>query len=1045
MISRAQMIALVTTLALAGIVEGSENPNPPVDPLPITLHDRKDHPFVYVTRADFEQARKRAEMYPWAKRVAGQIIKDADGWLAKDEATLLKLIPPPGATYAYGLTGCPICQGQFADWWGGKGAATLDDPDHVKCVNGHRLPDDAHPDTGDGYVDPATGKRYYLLATFRSFAIDSLMGALSQLSSAYGYTDDARYAERAAFILDRLAAIYPTDVRGSVDYPSPQIAGRFNRPWYQVARRLVMFVNVYDILRMGDVLDKPSVVSGKTRRENIEQNMLLDGALFCYKQSADTPMLHNGEADYQRGQMAVAAVLGIPEYMKWAVDGPFGFRNMLENNIDRDGQYYETSSGYSIHARMLYLDMADILKNYRDAEHPDGYDVIRSPKFRRMLTRSRARLDAGGLLASLGDDQPLVGRLTDGERDKSFDIQRFETERLAALTDDAGLATSLEEQVDDVEAYRARTAYKSWLLFHALDVPAPTSANPRPPESQPSDLLHQRGLAFLRDGASDKSRAITLRAGPTLNHGHFDEMGLNVYAEGYQLSYDIGYRLGSTHAYRGLGRHTASHNLVLVNETSQLKAGKAGGSVEQFAALPGISYVRANDPACYASENVSTYARDVMFVNIDQQTSYGFDIFRVIGGNKHDYLFHGIGTEVTTEGLSLSAPAEGSIAGKDIHWGELIGSDGDISTAPNRPYWDPSPGNGLGFMMRPRTATPTGISAVTWNVADDAHLRLNLLPTPSTNVVLADAPGLAADGKHPSATYLFARRAGDNLKSTFGSIIEPFGKDRAVKDVRALPVDGDGVGASVALSEGRRDVVLRAFTPTTFRDGEQAITLDAGSARIRFAGDAIERVDLFAGSELSVGSTMFKSTAPAYRGTVESIDGTTLRVKGDLPTGDLAKGQTLTVGRATYSQRSTYTIASIERKGDSFEVVLEATTLALGRGHLQVAPPDGHTLPNIVPIEYAKSLPRVPSGYLDGKRVRTADSRAATTIRAIADPLACVMTVDSSAGFKAGDDLIVEDIQPGDDIALPATISVRRSANGWEQLGNTPAKITQAN
>ena len=120
-----------------------------------------------------------------------------------------------------------------------------------------------------------------------------------------------------------------------------------------------------------------------------------------------------------------------------------------------------------------------------------------------------------------------------------------------------------------------------------------------------SDLLTQKGVAVLRSGEGATSRGVTMRFGPTLNHGHLDEMGINIYARGNQLTYDLGYGLGSTHTQVGWSYQTASHCTVLVNEKSQIQSGGAGGSAELFVDLPGVKIAQADDPLCYLAEKVS--------------------------------------------------------------------------------------------------------------------------------------------------------------------------------------------------------------------------------------------------------------------------------------------------------------------------------------------------------------------------------------------------------------------------------------------------------
>ena len=168
---------------------------------------------------------------------------------------------------------------------------------------------------------------------------------------------------------------------------------------------LVHYVDHYDQLFNSPALDAPSVTPGLTRHQNIERNMLLDGGAYCYEQSK-AGSLHNGEADYLRGALAVGVCLGIPEYVRWAADGPFGIRSLLANNIDRDGGYYETTPMYADHTRELYWTFAEPLLNYRGSAFPDGLDIYADPKFRLFLLPHNLPMNAAGHLPRFGDAPP---------------------------------------------------------------------------------------------------------------------------------------------------------------------------------------------------------------------------------------------------------------------------------------------------------------------------------------------------------------------------------------------------------------------------------------------------------------------------------------------------------------------------------------------------------------------------------------------------------------------------------------------------------------
>ena len=429
------------------------------------------HPTVYKIPADVLRARDNVQRFAWAKKMAGGIKKSADEWLARDDAWLRAQVPKAGAAFAYGFTGCPSCGSDWGLW--NRAQASFDNPGHVTCAKGHVLPDAAHPDAGTGYVGP-DGRIHYFVGSYNSWVVEMLTGAATNLADAYSLGGDERYAAKAAVILDALAAVYPACDKGSWDYPSNPPSGRFHRPWYQVARVLVIYTDQYDSIYHSASLDAPSVVPGLTRRKNIEGNLLRNGALYCYEQSRKSPSLTNGVADYVRGALAVGVCLDIPEYVRWAVDGPYGILTMLENNIDRDGAYYETSLGYSMHARSLYLSFSEPLFNYSGGAYPSGVNLYEHPKFRAMALLNLGQTLAGHRSA-YGDSGPDTKRIEAPGR--PFDAADYSfLERLYVRADDALDRHDLGELLlwlagDDVESQRTG-ATDRWLLFHARPLPA---------------------------------------------------------------------------------------------------------------------------------------------------------------------------------------------------------------------------------------------------------------------------------------------------------------------------------------------------------------------------------------------------------------------------------------------------------------------------------------------------------------------------------------------------------------------------------------------
>ncbi|MCD6351784.1 MAG: heparinase II/III family protein, partial [Armatimonadetes bacterium] len=684
---------------------------------------RRKHPCVYTTAEDVARARRMVKKEDWARTYLAAQRRLADQWLQRSDDEIRALVPPKGACFAYGFTGCPICGASFGTWGGAR--CSFDDPGHVVCANGHRLPDAEHPDPGTGYRAP-DGRIHYFVGAYNSWAVETLaFKGVAPLVEVYTLTGDERYAAKAAVILDALADIYPTCTKGSWDYPSHPPSGRLNRPWYQVARVLVRYVDWYDRLYDSPSLDAPSVRQGLTRRQNIERNLLMDGAEYCYKCSLDRGSmglaLHNGCADYIRGALAVGCCLNVPVYVRWALDGPLGIRSLLANNVDRDGRYFETSLSYADHTRNLYLTYARPLANWRSEEYPQGVDVYSWPHFARFYEAPDTAMGCAGHVPRFGDHGPDVHYAPPEVPLVAETDLRLMLSAAAAPATRYLLSLSRRLVGPRVEEWYLRQGGAHTLLLGTA-LPNDWNKLPALPDRLRGVGAHtaaflQKGVVVLRANGPGDRQALLVRYGPSLNHGHFDDLGFSYYALGYDATYELGYGLGSTHTQVGWAKQTAAHNLVVIDERRQGEAPGSGGSLYCLADTPGLQLVEADSPLSYSAQKATVYCRTLALVG-EPPDCYALDLFRVAGGKQHDYFFHALGEKMVPEGVEFGPKEGGSLAGPDTRWGDKIGNDGDIKGHPNKPYWLAPPGNGYGFLIDPQRAKPTGDWHATWTVGE---------------------------------------------------------------------------------------------------------------------------------------------------------------------------------------------------------------------------------------------------------------------------------------------------------------------------------------
>jgi len=665
-------------------------------------------PTLFVGPDDVQRAAANVRNHDWARRIFQGILAGADSWLDLSDEQLRAAIPKREALFD-NKAPCPEC--------GGACSAELKQPHVALCRKcSVTYPNAQHPDDGRGWKNPKTRDVTYFVGLYNSYAVDRVTDGVQDLADAYVLTGDRRHAHVLSVLLDALAAIYPSCDKGPVWYPG--VGGRLNRPYYQTARTLIYYASVYDLTHDSPEWDRPSCdPAAGTRRANYEKNLLRNGAEYCFGEvtKQKSPALHNGNCDYLQGALAVGRVLGIPQYIDFVLQSDLSIFNFIDNTIDRDGQYYETSFSYSQHAVELFSHHAEMLRNFRSPEHPQGVNLYDLPKLRTNYLRAERDIDCAGHQPALGDAGPDLTVAGDDDRAALLSRVADRLEVLAARTTDRAQRLAVQRQLwqlaeGNLDTLRSKSPKGRWLLFHADDVPAP------PPNENPTTALDTctllpggRGVAILRSGsAGSGQRCALLRYGATLNHGSADEMNVNLYAFGREISYDQGY--GWAHHRCGWAHSTVAHNVVVVNEENQLRnAAGSGGSLEQSCQSPRVRVVAADAPLAYSAEGIRRYRRLLALVDTGRDASYVLDTFDVAGGEQHDMSQHFLGRLMRNDDVTFGPPpTSGSLAGPQYEWWKLIQPSGWLRGQKQPFYWSAPPENGYGFLFLVRQSLAVG-------------------------------------------------------------------------------------------------------------------------------------------------------------------------------------------------------------------------------------------------------------------------------------------------------------------------------------------------
>jgi len=730
----------------------------------------RGHPNLWLTPKDVEHARQNIRKHQWARDWFRSVLHIADAWAARSPQEIRRLMPPPKAVFDRRVS-CPVC--------GANLQANLSRPHKVWCPKCRReFPNADYPDDGGGWKDPGTGKVHYFVGLYNDAAITQFDRALRALADAYVLTGEEPFARAASVILDGLATIYPTCTTGPKWYPG--VGGRLNRPFYQAARTLIWYADEYDLTWNSPEWDRPSANPGfPTRRRNVEENLFRNGGEYCFSEIqryGGVKSLNNGFCDYLQGALAVGRLLGVRRYLDYELKSELSIFYFFDNTIDRDGQYFETAPMYSSWALDLFTHHAEMLLNFRSAAFSQGVDLYAHPKLRLALERSERDIDCAGRIPPIGDTGPDLRVIPPEKQAGCNDLALSRLEYLAVrLRDPAARARCRKLLLactgGELDKARALSRIRRWLVFHAW-TPSQGESDGLPAEASDwSDRVTNtllpagRGMGILRLG--DRASGVTaglLRWGPTLNHGTPDELNVNLFALGREVTYDPGY--GWAHYRSGWSHVTGSHNLVVVNEKNQLQKPGSGGNLELWFEAPGIAAVAADDPMAYGSENVSIYRRTLVLADTGSGGRYLLDVFRVAGGRTHDLNWHFQGDLHEISGVDLSPPeTSGSLAGPDFEWWKLLERNGWLRGFESKGfYWRPPPGNGYGFIHHLQRGRPSEACRFDWKLGMRTP-RPRWIFSPSESV--AETSGRLHKPLSLGAYFYRGERPGDFIEFEF--------------------------------------------------------------------------------------------------------------------------------------------------------------------------------------------------------------------------------------------------------------------------------------
>lgn len=462
---------------------------------------------------------------------------------------------------------------------------------------------------------------------------------------------------------------------------------------------------------------------------DVEQKIVEEMFLPSFDYVFSFPItLANMDKSLWFGLIEAGKALGQPEYIHKAAEW---MKDYAEQRFMTDGSWYEVTVSYHNQATDGLADAIAMLQGYSD---PPGY----------VSPRSGVRFDN----LDLYDEYPIL------EKALAFPKQlAYPNGKVVPVQDTWG---------------------------HSAETPAPDAG---------AVLLPSAKIARLTSGTGSTQTQLYMQFTPKYGHNHFDPLSLNLFTHGQELLPDLGY---SHSKYRYFTVSTLGHNTVTVNSRNMTASGDArdGGKIERFVAEGLFQAMRASQQEAYAETD--EYSREPWLVPFPGASgeSYTIDLFRVSGGDRHEYTLQGdadrdavfrtdapltyygerllppgvTATEalVSSEGGSAEGHYPGYIYVKDVYKADLTGDRFSVELDTSG-----SAGKLAGLRI-------TGL-------LDSGANELYLGRSPSIRTTRMSGP--AGDDNDSVSLYdmpkLVLRRDGTDLSSTFVTLLEPYGSGSA--------------------------------------------------------------------------------------------------------------------------------------------------------------------------------------------------------------------------------------------------------------------------
>lgn len=502
---------------------------------------------------------------------------------------LLSLIPEQSGIPTVGLPEKPELQAV-------PGLYTLsEDGRHlVAAATGTLYPNDQYPETQSltvfnrlgepevyPYYEDAAGRKYFLSARLWYEQSTKVAQDAEQLAS----TDPlgtARLLYRFAQVQDGYVpetsrVAYVAPFNANSGPPFLDNSGVWSNWHVTQLLNIEPLLLAYGEIGKTDALQVLSSETGVDVRQEIENRLFRPAIDYVL---AFPVGYHNTDPYIWRGLITAGKVLDKPDYIHLVVER---MNEFLESQFMSEGFWHQTALSYHIQVLRNINQVLAGLQGYSD---PVGY----------VSPRTGTRFDN----LDLNEAFPVLDRVNQVLNELTYP----------------------DRKMLPVQDTWANTKVNSSVALDPL-------------------LLPEAGIGRLAVGQDAVQSQLNLMFTPKYGHNQRDPLNITLYANGQELLPDLGYTYTN---YRQFASSTIGHNTVVVDSQDMTigDANKDGGRIESFVPEGGLfQEMRASESAYPEAEDYEREPWFVPFADGENGEGYVLDLFRVSGGDRHEYTLQG--------------------------------------------------------------------------------------------------------------------------------------------------------------------------------------------------------------------------------------------------------------------------------------------------------------------------------------------------------------------------------------------------------------------